>query len=267
MSNILLSQIYIYPVKSTRGILLNNAVVSDRGFQYDRRWMLIDEENKFITARKYPKMVLINNHVSEETLTLSAPGMPDLKLPLSGDQARPEHVIIWRDECPAYDCGEEPASWLTHYLNTPVRLVHMPLESRRLVDPDYSDGERIVSFADGYPFLLISEASLADLNSRLNRPLEMERFRPNLVVQGCRAYEEDSWKTIQIGDIPFQVAKPCSRCVITTVDPSDATTAKEPLRTLASYRMSQGQVFFGQNLIHEREGSVAVGMAVEVNKD
>jgi uncharacterized protein YcbX len=264
MSKIFLSQIFIFPVKSTRGIPLNKAIVSDRGLQYDRRWMLIDEENIFITARKYPKLVLINNRISEDILTLSTYGMPDLKLPLSEYNSQPENVTVWRDECPAYYCGEEAEKWFSKYLNASVRLVHMPQESRRLVDPNYSDGERMVSFADGYPFLLISEASLVDLNRRLKKPLEMERFRPNLVIKGCQPYGEDSWKSIRIGEIPFQVSKPCSRCVITTIDPSDGTTTKEPLRTLATYRASQGKVNFGQNLIHEREGTVAVGMPVEV---
>jgi uncharacterized protein YcbX len=173
-------------------------------------------------------------------------------------------VKVWRDECPAYYCGEKAANWFSLFLNISARLVFMPSESRRLVDPHYSDGRQIVSFADGFPFLLISEASLGDLNRRLKKPLEMERFRPNLVVKGCQPYEEDSWKSIRIGDISFQVSKPCSRCVITTIDPSDGTTDKEPLRTLATYRATQGKVLFGQNLIHESEGTVEVGMEVEV---
>jgi uncharacterized protein YcbX len=264
MSKILLSQIYIYPVKSARGIPLNKAVVSDRGLQYDRRWMLIDEENKFITARKYPRMILINTRIDKNILVLSAPGMPYLKVPLTGDGSRSLRVKVWKDECPAYYCGDEAENWFSQYLNIPTRLVHMPSESQRLVDPHYSDGRRIVSFADGFPFLLISEASLADLNRRLKKPLEMERFRPNLVIKGCQPYEEDSWKSIRIGDISFQVSKPCSRCVITTIDPSDGSTDKEPLRTLAIYRTTQGKVFFGQNLFHDKEGTVEVGMVLEV---
>ena len=267
MSKKFLSQIYIYPVKSARGIPLNKAVVSDRGLQNDRRWMLIDEENKFITARKIPRMVLINTHIDQNMLVLSAPQMPDLKVPLTGDKSYLLQVTIWKDECPAYYCGDEAENWFSRYLNISARLVHMPSESHRLVDFHYSDGKRIVSFADGYPFLLISEASLADLNRRLKKPLEMERFRPNLVIKGCQPYEEDSWKSIRIGDISFQVSKPCSRCVITTIDPSDGTTDKEPLRTLATYRAAQGKVFFGQNLIHDKEGTVGVGLPVEVSKD
>ena len=207
MSKILLSQIYIYPVKSTRGISLNKAVVSDRGLQYDRRWMLIDEEDRFITARKYPKLVLINSQISVDTLTLSVSGMPDLKVPLSGYDSNALEVQIWKDACPAFNCGKEAEQWFSQYLNNSVRLVHMPPESRRLVDSHYSDGRRIVSFADGFPFLLISEASLADLNHRLKKSLEMERFRPNLVINGCQPYEEDSWKAIRIGDISFQISK------------------------------------------------------------
>jgi uncharacterized protein YcbX len=140
----------------------------------------------------------------------------------------------------------------------------MPRESQRLVDPNYAGGNQIVSFADGYPFLLISEASLEDLNSRLKVPLEMERFRPNFVVQGCLPYQEDGWNFIRIGEIKFQIVKPCSRCVITTIDPVDGSTDREPLRTLAIYRHSEGKVYFGQNLIHESAGSVEVGMEVEI---
>jgi uncharacterized protein YcbX len=259
-----LSQIYIYPVKSTRGIPLNRSAVGDRGLIYDRRWMLVDEENKFISARKYTKLVLVKTHIAEDILTLSAPGMPTLQLSLSGYEARLETVSVWRDECPAYHCGDEAREWFSQYLNTPARLVYMPPQSRRLVDPNYSDGMNMVSFADGYPFLLISEASLVDLNHRLQKPLEMERFRPNLVIKGCQAYEEDNWKAIRIGDIVFRVVKPCFRCVITTIDPSNGSTAKEPLKTLATYRAEQGKVFFGQNLIHESEGFVKIGMKVKV---
>jgi uncharacterized protein YcbX len=226
--------------------------------------MLIDEESRFITARKHPKLVLVTNHISEETLTLSASGMPDLKVPLSGYDSQSLDVQIWKDECFAYYCGKEAEQWFSHYLQCSVRLVHMPPESERLVDPEYSDSKRKVSFADGFPFLLISETSLADLNRRMKKSLEMARFRPNLVIQGCRPYEEDSWKSIRIGDILFQVVKPCSRCVITTIDPRDGSTTKEPLRTLAKYRASKGKVYFGQNLIHERGGTVAEGMEVEV---
>jgi len=267
MSNIVLSQIYIYPVKSTRGISLNSSVVSDRGLQYDRRWMLIDAEDKFITARTFPKLVLVNSQISGEVLRLSAPGMRELSVPLSGVFKYGCSVQIWKDQCTAHYCGKEAERWFSRYLSIPVRLVYMPQESQRLVDRNYSDGGRIVSFADGYPFLLISEASLADLNRRLKTPLEMERFRPNLVIKGCRAYEEDCWKAIRIADILFLVAKPCSRCVITTIDPSQGTTSREPLRTLATYRASQGKVFFGQNLIHDKEGSIAVDMPVEVIRD
>jgi uncharacterized protein YcbX len=250
MAPVYVKQIYIYPVKSTAGILLKDSKVCDRGLQYDRLWMLIDENNHFLSARKFNKMVLIQSQISKNNLTLSAPGMNNLSLPLLGISGPRLYVQIWKDECSAVYCGKEAQDWFSNFLGTSARLVYMPSDSRRRVDRKNTHGQKSVSFVDGYPFLLISEASLADLNTRLGTPLEMARFRPNLVIEGCQPYEEDTWKIIRVGAIRFQFVKPCSRCVITTIDTKTATAGKEPLRTLAAYRSNQGKVYFGQNLVH-----------------
>ncbi|UCF65846.1 MAG: MOSC domain-containing protein [bacterium] len=264
MARAYLKQIVIYPVKSAAGILLMNSKVSHYGLQYDRCWMLIDENNRFLSARKLHKLVLIQSQISETTLTLLAPGMSDFLLPLSDFWGPRLRVQIWNDECTAVYCGKEAQDWFSSFLGNSARLVFMPGDFKRRVDPTYTEGPKSISFTDGYPFLLISEASLADLNTRIGTRLEMARFRPNLVVEGCRSYEEDSWKIIRIGGIRFKIVKSCSRCVITTLDPKTAKAGKEPLRTLAGYRSNQGKVYFGQNLIHMEEGQISAGMPVEV---
>jgi len=264
MADIYLKQIFTYPLKSAAGIAFKNSAVSDRGLQYDRWWMLIDKHNRFLSARKFHRMVLIRCQISKNLLVLSAPGMNELRIPLAGSSGPKIAVQIWKDECMASSCGEEAQDWFSNFLGTSARMVFMPPESRRLLDARYTDGQKRVGFADGYPFLLISEASLSDLNTRLNRPLEMARFRPNLIVGGARPYEEDEWKSVRIGEIIFQLVKPCSRCVITTIDPNTAQVGKEPLRTLARYRSRGGKVLFGQNLVHLAEGGLSVGMPVEI---
>jgi hypothetical protein len=266
VARLFLSQINIFPVKSAAGISMKTATVTDRGIAHDRRWMLVDRDHRFLSQRKFPRMTLISAKILQNHLHINAPGQKELKIPLSGCTGRKTSVNIWSDICSALLCDPEADEWFSRFLEQQVHLVYMPDNAGRLTDPLYGENQSPVSFADGYPFLLISEASLTDLNKRLSVPLEMSRFRPNLVVSGCAPYEEDRWRLIRIGDITFEVVKPCSRCTITTVNPDTAETNKEPLKTLATYRKAGSKVYFGQNLIHINQGVLTTGMEFQILK-
>lgn len=260
----MLAGIYIYPIKSCRGLSLMQSSVTNCGLLYDRRWMLVDLNHTFISQRKIPRMALIAVKMDDDQLIITAPGASALKIPLNQPSSLRLQVNIWKDSCQAIDCGEDAAQWFSNYLEQNCRLVFMPDESGRMVDSKYSSTAQAVNFADGFPFLLTSEASLQELNSRLDEPLPMNRFRPNLVIKGFKVYEEDTWKKIRIGDISFRVVKPCSRCVITTIDQESGKSSREPLYTLAAYRKTDGQVFFGQNLIQENPGKIAVNDIITI---
>jgi uncharacterized protein YcbX len=210
-------------------------------------------------------MVLIDTAIVGQRLLLSAPGKSQLTIRVAeaGD-AEPIEVSIWNDRCAARVADADANRWLSEFLDRECRLVYLPAESRRPVDPNYAARGDQVGFADGFPLLLISEASLEDLNRRLAVPVPMVRFRPNLVVRGGERYQEDRWRRIRIGEIEFRVAKPCSRCSIPTIDPLTAVRSAEPLRTLMQFRRRGNHVFFGQNLLHDRLGILCEGMPVEV---
>ena len=261
----ILSQLNIYPLKSAGGISIEKAVSEARGLAHDRRWMVIDDSGQFVTQRNCPGMALIITKFSSQILNLNAPGMPELSLPLFPTDGEPLEVEIWGDRCEAWNTNVQAEKWITEFLGKSCRIVFMPDHSNRPVDPNFSVGESQVSFSDGFPLLLISEASLKDLNSRLKVSVTMKRFRPNLVVKNTIAYEEDSWKLIRIGDCELQVVKPCSRCVLTTVDPEKGEfSGKEPLQTLSTYRKVTGKVLFGQNLISTIKGELKLGMPLEI---
>ena len=260
-----LSQIWRYPVKSLRGNQLRSATVDARGISLDRHWMLVDGQGTFLSQRQLPRMVLVKTQVEDQGLHLSAPGMPELTIPHTSDGTNTVRVKVWRDECEAQTADPRADSWLSEFLGRDCRLVLLAPGTVRQVDPDYALHGDQVGFADGFPFLLISQASLDDLNLRLPAPLSMERFRPNLVISGCDAYAEDSWQRIRIGELVFRVAKPCSRCVIPTIDPDTGSRqGDEPLKTLLQYRKQGNKVMFGQNLLHEGGGSLDQGMRVEI---
>ena len=191
--------------------------------------------------------------------------MPELVTPLDPSSTVATRVRVWNDRCPATWLGERAARWFSDFLGTACGLVHMAGDTVRPADPRYASSGTRVSFADAFPFLLISEESLNDLNRRLPEPLPMNRFRPNLVVAGAQPYEEDEWSRIEIGGIGFRIVKPCARCIVTTTDQATAAVGKEPLRTLARYRKVRGKVMFGQNALHEAVGRLAVGDRVLPN--
>jgi uncharacterized protein YcbX len=264
MSKLRLSGLYRYLVKSLAGESLEQARLDAFGLQMDRRWMLVDREGGFLSQRELPRMALINPRLTSEGLLLQAPDRTDQAVRRPANEAERFKVRVWKDQCAAQSADPEADAWLSDYLGQPCRLVYMPEESIRRVDPRYAEPEDRAAFSDGFPLLLISQASLDDLNERLAQPLPMSRFRPNLVVEGCEPYAEDGWRRIRIGELSLRVVKPCSRCKITTVDPYTGETGAEPLKTLAGYRRRGNQVYFGQNLIHEGPGELVLDMPVEV---
>lgn len=259
-----LSGIYSYPIKGTRAIAHQDAVVEARGLAYDRRWMLVDGGDTFMTQRTHPSLALIYVRLEPQTLHVEAPGMPPLSVPKTTTRKQRRSVTVWDDVVDAVDLGDQIHAWFSRYLGTTCRLVFMDTTAERRVDPRFAvRGEEPVSFADGYPLLMTTEASLAALNERLEVPVPMDRFRPNLVVRGGQAYEEDRWRQVRIGDRRFHVVKPCARCVVTTIDQHTGKQGKEPLRTLSTFRRENGKVYFGQNLIPDAPGLIRVGDPVE----
>jgi len=261
-----LSTLYYYPIKACRGHTIQAAFVERRGLEHDRRFMIVDQKGVFITQRDEPALALVVPDLTDISLGLSAPNMPGLSLPIAA-HAPIKRVSVWSsDGVKAIDQGDEAAEWLSTYLKTPVRLVYMPAESIRVVDSKYAiHSDDHVSFADGYPILIASQESLDELNTRLKMPLPMNRFRPNLVVEGCGAFEEDAWKRIRISEVELALVKPCARCEVTTIDQATALQGKEPLKTLATFRRVNGnKVMFGMNAIPLNEGRLRVGDRVEI---
>ncbi len=262
------SALHLYPVKSCRGLSVPSAELDDHGFVGDRRFMVVTEaEGMFLTQRTHPRMALIETSLTSTALFLSSPARGSVTIPLNASAGQ-RRVTVWKSTTSADDCGDEPAEWLSEFLGGSLRLVRMGGTYQRLNLKRAAQAGDVVTFADSCPFMAISEASLADLNSRLARPLPMNRFRPNLVIAGAAPYGEDAWDRVRIGDAIFRSAGPCSRCPITTTDQDTAERGKEPLKTLAGYRRDAddpGDVNFGTNLIHEtKRGTVRVGDAVQV---
>ena len=231
-----LTGINIYPIKSASGIALSQWETDAFGLRYDRRWMVIDESGTFITQRTHARMALVRVKVDGGVLQIDAPGMPTLETPLRPPAAVLTEVVVWNFAGPSTWLGEEAALWFTAFLGTTCSLVHMGDDVVRPANPLFAPEATRVSFADGYPILLISEESLADLNDRLSLPIPMNRFRPNLVVAGAAPYAEDGWEAIEIGGMTLRVVKPCPRCAITTTDQVTGERGREPLRTLATHR-------------------------------
>ena len=266
MQKFVLSEINIYPIKSLGGISLKTAKVENRGLQFDRRWMLVDDENKFISQRTYPQMSLIKVEVGTNGLKVSHKKYfgENIFIPFNNSTEEEIEVKIWDDVCTAKALNKNYGSWFSKILGINCRLVFMPDDAIRKVDSKYSHGNEIVSFADAYPFLLIGQSSLNELNSKLKEAVPMNRFRPNLVFSGGDPFIEDKWKKFRIGNVEFESVKPCARCTITTVDQDTSEIGKEPLATLSQFRKFGNKVLFGQNLIHLGEGTINIGDEFEI---
>ena len=259
------SRLFLYPIKGCRGIALRAGEVERRGLAGDRRWMVVDDTGRFVSQREHPRLALVDVAwgPGADSLALAAPDQPPCTLPRVWNDGPFREVEIWRNRVPAR-VHPGGSAWFSRVLGFPASAVYMPDEIERAVNPARSRPGDIVSFADAYPLLVISEASLHELNARLAAPISMRRFRPNLVVAGASPFAEDTWTQIRIGGVVLRWAKPCDRCTVTTVDPDTGTRGKEPLATLASFRRRDGAVWFGSNFIPDRFGPLQVGDPVEI---
>lgn len=265
-----LSEIWIYPVKSFGGIQLQESKVTDRGLELDRRWLLIDDDGRFLSQREYPQLALFDTDIVGDSLRIAhRVSFESIDIPLRPIFSEYENkikVTVWDDLIDAFEVSATITDWFTKQLGLSVRLVYMPEESERKLDPKYAiTGVENNSFSDAYPFLIIGQASLDDLNSRMKNPVPMNRFRPNFVFTNGDAFEEDTWRDFRIGDVSFVGVKPCDRCVMTTVDQEKGIiSGKDPLKALAKYRNFGNKVLFGQNVIGLGLGNVSVGNEISV---
>lgn len=276
-----ITELNLYPIKSCAGVALREATLTQAGLMteqiYDREWMVVDAQGEFLSQREYPRMALIQPRIKAETLELRAPGMLRLDIPLGlphPDDARTLKVRVWNDSLTAYDCDDTTAAWFSSFIGTPCRLVRFHSEAQRKVDSNWTGGVAATTlFSDGFPVLVISSAALEDLNEKLaaqQRPsLPMNRFRPNVVIGGTEAFEEDFAQTIRIGAATLAPVKPCARCTIPSVDQATGERGADPLDILQSYRVNpkvDGGITFGMNaILTAGEGSVVrVGQEIDV---
>jgi uncharacterized protein len=270
MADSYISAIYTYPIKSCGRLSHREIQLDKRGPIWDRRWMVVDSDGIFITQREISALALVQPRFEDGNLAITAPNMSEICVPLEREAGEVWRVQIFKDTCAAWDEGDEIATWLSDYLNVDARLVRMADDYVRQVDLNYAPDNTPVGFADGFPLLILSEASLDELNRRIvergKPPVPMSRFRPNLVVSGADAFAEDSWRTVQIGDMTIDVVKPCARCVIPTVDQLTGTVpdVAEPTATLNTFRKQNGKVMFAQNAIHRAPGVLRVGDKVKL---
>ena len=273
------ARLFIYPVKSCAGIEVQEALLTDAGLEFDRAWMVVDEQGAFLTQRAMPRMALIRPRIARDqgALLLQAPGLGELRVPLATDATQPlTPVVVWKDTVPAWDMGDEAAHWLTAFLGQPCRLVRFDPAQRRLSSTDWTGGRVVPNqFSDGFPLLLTSMASLQELNARLQAAgqpvVGMERFRPNVVIDGVQAHDEDRLELLRIdagaAEVQLQPVKPCARCPIPNIDPATAESRPAVGDMLRCYRQDKrlgGAVTFGMNAIVCQGGGqiLRVGQAV-----
>lgn len=272
MSEVAVESLHLYPVKGCAGIDLASALVATTGLRIagaaDREWMVVDETGRFLTQRELPRLALVRTAVLDGQLRLSAPHMPDLAVSRD-DEGAAGDVVVWRSNVRGFDAGNKAARWLSDWLAHEVRLVLFDPAVQRACNADYvGDSGAHTYFADGYPVLVIGTATLDDLNRRLalrhEAPLPMNRFRPNLVLRGLAAFDEDHVDTLTAGEVVLRLVKPCTRCQVTTTDQATAQVGAEPLRTLGEYLMNRelDGITFGMNAIVMRGGTIATGTPV-----
>jgi uncharacterized protein YcbX len=278
----ILTELNLYPIKSCAGISLRKATVTAIGLMsehiHDREWMVVDSDGNFLTQREHPSMARIIPRLKNDALELQASGMARLEIPLSlpnPHNAPTLKVSVWDDTLQAYDCGEATATWFSQAIGSPCRLVRFHPYATRLANRKWTGVHRVQTlFADGFPMLIISEASLEDLNRKLvaqgRSPLPMNRFRPNFVIAGTAAFEEDLATSIQIGDTRLQPVKPCPRCPIPAIDQATGISGPDPLDILQSYRANpivDGGITFGMNMILLEGGNTVLEVGQEVVVD
>ncbi len=265
----LISSLHIYPLKSARGVAVDELELDDRGAAGDRRWMVTDQHHRFLSQREIPRLALLVPAPHHGGLRVEAPGMAPLEVATPRESSGAEAVTghVWDGACRVLVADAGAGDWLSRFLGCPCRLVYQPDDANLPMARKYAGiltGPRQIALTDGSPLLVIGESSLDDLNSRLAAPLRMDRFRPNIVVRGAAPYEEDAWQTVRAGGVLLEIAKSCPRCATTTVDQSTGIRGQEPLRTLATYRRNGSDVYFGQNATHHAPGRLCVGDRVEV---
>ncbi|WP_345951908.1 MOSC N-terminal beta barrel domain-containing protein [Mucilaginibacter sp. PAMB04274] len=262
-----ISQLYIYPIKSLGGIALQRASLTSRGLEHDRRWILVNDNNEFLSQRYLPQMALFEQQLHEHGLfiTYTSTGK-NLLIPYLPQTDVRVCVDVWDSPCTGTLVSTAANEWFSQMLGISCRLLYMTDDSIRPVDPRYAGSGHITSFADGYPMLLVSEASLSDLNSRLDVAININRFRPNIVIQGTAPYIEDRLRHFEVAGIKFYGVKPCARCVMIGVDQQTAVTSTEPLKTLSKYRKAGNKIYFGQNIIHNGRGEIKIGDELTVTQ-
>lgn len=264
MASVEVSGLFFYPLKSAAGISASTVMLDEFGFRNDRRWMLVDDQGQFLSQRRFPRFCLVHVMIADDYMQVSAPGQVTLTVNVPSSEASPRQVVVWEDTCQVADAGDTAASWFSDFLQQECRLVYFPDDVHRQVDTRFAHPGEVTAFSDGFPILLISEASLAALNAKLATPVGMDRFRPNLVVRGCEPFAEDGWQTLALGDWKLRVVKPCSRCIIPNIDQETAQRQSEPAKTLATFRRRDNKVFFGQNVIHQGPGRLSLGDRLEI---
>ena len=258
------TRLAVYPVKGLGGQLLEKVEVQERGFAWDRRWMLVGEDHQFLSQRQLPKMATINAGVNAEELVLGH-GTSQITVPVKPPETASKiHATVWKDRVEAVFLPD-PGEWLSEILHHRCDLVFMPETTRRAVNPAFAQPGDIVGFADAYPVLLIGEASIGDLNARLAEPVPIDRFRPNIVVSSLEPFIEDQWGELAVGSALLCGTKACNRCSVPTIDQlTGENTGPEPIRTLSSYRRFGAGIYLGQNLTVRRTGSISIGDTVSV---
>lgn len=263
------SAIYIYPVKSLGGFRVDEATVTATGFEYDRRWMLVDRDGKFLTQRNIAAMALLQTAIIPEGLYIAHKHFPEknITIPFITSGHCTKKVQVWDDTCYAW-CYDDPEmdAWFNEMLGVDCELVYMPDTTKRMVEAPYAKNNEITSFSDGYPFLIIGQSSLDELNSKLEDPIPIDRFRPNIVFTEAVPFIEDSWKYFTINAIDFYGVKTCGRCMVTTINQETAVAGREPLQTLATYRTVDKKIKFGMNLLHQGNGIVKVGQEINLHQ-
>lgn len=262
-----LKEIWIYPIKSLRGISLSESVLEQRGLQYDRRWMLVDENNRFVSQREFPQLSQLFTKIKDDKLCVFTNNDPGIAFSLAGELESPAiPVQVWDDVVTAHPGPATAHEWFSKTLQQPVRLVYMPDNSMRPADPHYAPKDSPVSFADGFPYLIAGTASLQQLSSKVGKALDMQRFRPNLVIETKIPFEEDGWKSIQLGKASFSVVKPCARCQVVDIDPVTGIPQKDVLPVLAHFRRQGNKVLFGMNAIWLADSSNIISLDYVITK-
>ena len=263
-----ISGLYIYPIKSLRGISKQSVELTSKGFKYDRQWMLVDQEGQFLSQRILPKMALLQPEETIEGFRIFDIHHQEnaIVIPYTVNAAETISVKVWEDSCTAVLVGEAYDQWFSAFLGVPCRLVYMPEEERRLVDPRYAHRNEITTFTDGFPILMIGQSSLDLLNTKIESKVSIDRFRPNVVFTGGGPHKEDNMLDFEINGIQMHGVKLCARCTITTIDTQTAEKQQEPLKTLSFYRKFENKIMFGQNVIHDSTGNIKLGDVVRVLK-